>query len=97
MQIKARYLGQIARYTTIVLTAWENLSEEPVLISFNTIYIGEKKNQITSPTTEMKKQPMSHRLQQRYQSVQDWKRGAYRGNHGLPKTPLHALQSQGLH
>lgn len=43
MQIKARYLGQIACYTTIVLTAWENLSEEPVLISFNTIYIGGKK------------------------------------------------------
>lgn len=99
MQIKARYLGQIACYTTIVLTASENLSEEPVLISFNTIYIGErkKKNQITSPTTEMKKQPMSHRLQQRYQSMQGWKRGAYRGSHGLPKTPHRALQSQGLH
>lgn len=60
MQIKARYLGQIARYTTIVLTAWENLSGDPVLISFNNIYIeggGEKKNQITSPTTKMKNNP----------------------------------------
>lgn len=45
----------------------------------------------------MKKQPMSHLLQQRYQSMQGWKRGAYRGSHGLPKTPRRALQSQGLH
>lgn len=51
MQIKARYLGQIARYTTIVLTARENLSGEPVLISFNAIYIEKK---ITSPTAETK-------------------------------------------
>lgn len=56
MQIKARYLGQIARYPTIVLTARENLSGEPVLISFNAIYIGEikKKKKITSPTAETK-------------------------------------------
>lgn len=45
----------------------------------------------------MKKQPMSHRLQQRYQSMQGWKRGAHRGSHGSPKTPRCALQSQGLH
>lgn len=57
MQIKARYLGQIARYTTIVLTAWENLSEEPVLISFNTIYIGEKKIKSLHPPLKWKNNP----------------------------------------
>lgn len=70
MQIKARYLGQIARYPTIVLTARENLSGEPVLISFNAIYIGEikkKKNHFTHRRNE--KQHMSHSLQQRYQSM----------------------------
>lgn len=54
MQIKARYLGQIARYTTIVLTAKENLSGEPVLISFNAIYIGEKKKKSLHPPPKRK-------------------------------------------